>query len=402
MKAVLSVFLFLFLTMEGLFATPVEDFLMALRQSRFRDARYYLEAGGSVDTAVYGGEPVLIIMCREQRVRALRWLLEQGANPDTLSSQGQGPLHLAAKTGNREMAQTLLQWKADINLQTLEGKTPLLEAVNGMHYELAFWLESQGGLIKGGPLFSPLLYEIWERRQHCARGLALKEVRWKHFNFLNTVVHRSYGELKTLLEEGANPDAANPENVSALMMSASLGDAYKGELLLSWGANPYARDTLGLTALWYASYFGNTALMERLMNIPFKDTGSFETLSLENSPLFAAWCSRSYGAMAKLIEHGGLETGEGRKGTSLLHYAAFSGDLRTIRMLADAGASLTKKDREGRNAMDYLILGFELSGDEASYMEEARYLKARGIKPRVLQTLGGCPGLSKFIFSPWN
>ncbi len=400
MRVFLSFCIFLCLSMGGLFATPVEDFLTALRKSRLQDALYYLNAGNSVDDVLYNGEPVLIIMCREQRTRELRWLLEQGADPDVLSARGKSPLYLAAELGNRDMAQTLLQWKADINLQIYEGETALLAAVNGMHHELASWLELRGALIKGGGYASPLLDEIWKRRQHCSRALALNETRWKNFDFLHTVVHGSYKEIETLLDEGGDPEAADTEGVSALMMSAFRENAYPGELLLNRGADPHVKDDLGLNALWYASYFGNISLMEILMSIPEGRSNS-EDIPLEDSPLFAAWCSRSYRAMEKLLNQG-CKAGTGRLGTCLLHYAAFSGDLRTVRMLVNACCDLNAEDREGRNAMDYLILGFELSGNEAAYLEEARYLRNKGIAPHVLQAVTGSPEISRVIFSPWR
>ncbi len=401
MKPVLLSLYMLCLTLAGLHATPLEDFLTNLRESRLQDAMYYLQEGRSVDTAIYKGEPVLIIICREQRERELRWLLEQGATPDTFSSQGESALYLAAKLGNRNMVQTLLQWGADINLRISGGETPLLGAVNGMHHELASWMEGRGALIKGNGFASPLLDEVWKRRQHCAQALALRETRWKHFDFLHAVVHENYKEILSLLDKGANPRAADTEYVSALMMSASRGNSYIGNLLLNRGAHPLKKDALGLSALWYASYFGNLSLMESLIKSPPKGEAPMEVPALEDSPLFAAWSSRSYTAMQKILDYG-LKSGPGRRGAQLLHYAAFSADLRTIRMLFKAGCSLNVKDQEGRNAMDYLILGFELSGNEPAYLEEAQFLKNKGIFPKVSHTVKNSPALSKLIFSPWD
>ena len=383
-----------------LWATPEEDFLSDLRASRLRDASYFLDEH-SPDVQLEDGMQALVLMVRENRIREVRWLVEQGADPNLPGGDGWTPLMQAARQGNRAVVQILLHAGAEINVRLPDGTTALLVAVNHGRRDLAEYLEEEGGRILNGYYDNPLLDEIWSRRQHYAMALSLREHRWKHYNALDTVVNGTYRDLKAYLDGGGNPDAADPDGVTALMMAASLEDGFSGRLLLERGADSESADSKGLTALWYASYMANSALVETLLEDRSADSLGSEPGYLESNPVFGAFCSSSYDVMVRLLEAGIQADQKGRLGCSLVHYAALNGDLRSLRILKDAGVSLREKDDQGLTALDYLIKGYHLGDDETTYMSVATFLKDEGVgvvtEPSVLENVK----LSRIIYSKW-
>ncbi len=69
---------------------------------------------------------------------------------------------------------------------------------------------------------------------------------------MHAVHKRQLGTAKALLDAGANPNAANPNGYTPLMMAAGYGDAAIVRLLLAHGANVRLADSHGATALDYA------------------------------------------------------------------------------------------------------------------------------------------------------
>ena len=387
----------MFLLSSPLWSTPEEDFLSALRSSRLYDAAFFLDAGNPVDKYVEDGKTALIIMCDEQRSHEVRWLVEKGADPDKTDSSGLSPLMHAAGRGDRNILQILIQAGAEVNLQSPEGYTALQYAVNGGWSEASLALEAWGGIIVQPYYNHPMLSEVWTRRQHYSRALSLKETRWKHHDFLEDLMKGNYRDIRRYLDAGYDPDAADTEDLTALMLSASLNDLYISRLLMDNGADPSLKDSMGLDALWYAAFSGNRELVEYLVEKGAAESAPY----LENSPIFAAFISGSHTILEYLLESGWDGSITGRLGTSLIHYAAFNGDLRTLRILKDKGCNLTAVDADGRTAMDYIISGFLLSEEESRFVLPAQWLKDESVPVTTSPDILDNRRLSRIIYSPW-
>jgi len=381
----------------SLWATPEEDFMTDLRESRLQDARFYLEGDHSVDTYVDGEKTALILMCQEERSHEIRWLLEQGADPNKADSEGLTPLMHIAVLGNRDIAQILLLSGAAPNLQSPVGTTALQMAINAGQTSLARFLEDRGGLIIDGYYEHPVLSEIWSRRQHYARALKYLETRWIHYDFLNTLINGDYRALRDMLDHGEDPNSADTEGITALMFAASSPDIFKAELLLDRGADPNLRDSMDLTALWYAAFRDHLSLIDLLLEKGAKDDASY----LESSPLFGAFASGAYPAMEKLLDAGFNPGKTGRLGASLIHYASFQGDLRTLRELKARAVTLNSKDGNGLTALDYLIQGFSLSGNETLFLPAAQFLRDEGVHATLDPSALDNIKLSRIIYSKW-
>ena len=396
MKQTVLIINFLILT-TLLFATPQEDFLLALRQSRLSDASVYLRSGGDIDELIKEGQSPLILMCREERGPVVRWLLEEGADPDMPDRTGITPLMHAARNGSRDITQILLLAGARINLQDFSGNTAMQIAVNHCRWELADYLESRGGRITEGYYEHPVLSEIWSRRQYYREALLLTEKRWPAYPFLKAVRDGDYKGVAAMLEEGSSPGAADSLGVTALMLSASLENRYISSLLLEKGADPEAVDSMGMNALWYAAFQGREELISELLDRELPLQGAY----LEISPLFAAFAGRQYETFQFLLENGADPRQKGRLGASLVHYASFNGDMQILRILDREGVSLKISDGDGKTALDYLIQGFLLSEREEEYLPPARLLKVKKVSYTIDPQVTGSVKLEKIVSSLW-
>jgi len=116
-------------------------------------------------------------------------------------------------------------------------------------------------------------------------------------------------ELKKLLDSGMKPDSKTAQGTTALMLAAR--DANKVKLLVARGADVNARAASGLTALMVASrYRGNSEVVRLLL---------------------------------KKGAHPNTDKGvEVRNEASALFFAVMAGDVEMARVLADAGAKISR------------------------------------------------------------
>ena len=126
--------------------------------------------------------------------------------------------------------------------------------------------------------------------------------------------------VRSSLDQGATPDAVDPDGRTALMMAAYNGHTETAKLLLDRGAKVDALDHMGRTALMYAA-------------------------------------SGPFASMVKLLIARGAapnirDTGEG---FTALMFAAAEGQVEVIKALLSHGADVTIKDKDGDAALDFAV-----------------------------------------------
>lgn len=114
-----------------------------------------------------------------------------------------------------------------------------------------------------------------------------------------------------------------------------------------------ARDTRGSTPLIIATYYNHatavTALLEAGADTEIQDT-------MGNTALMGV-CFKGYTEIAQiLLEHGAHVDAENGNGATALTFAATFGRNDIIHLLLSHGASPLKKDKFGRNPIDYALL----------------------------------------------
>jgi ankyrin repeat protein len=227
-----------------------EDGTTAIHWAAYHDdvalARELVAAGASVDVVNEYGSTPLAEAAANGNSAMIALLLDAGADVERANADGQTALMIVARTNELEAARLLLEAGADVNrAETWRGQTPLMWAA----------AQSQPGMIR-------LLIE---------HG-ALPDVRsmaneWRQVSAETRRMYRPTGGLSpllfaaregcadcvaALLDGGANPDFANPKNVTPLIMALDNAHMDAARVLIEAGANVNKWDWWGRSALWAA------------------------------------------------------------------------------------------------------------------------------------------------------
>ena len=248
-------------------------------------------------------------------------------------------LMYAARQGSLGAARVLAEAHADMNLADPDGATALVLAIINSHYDTAALLiekgadpnlaDSTGMAALYAAVDVNTLGEVYGRpgRQFADERTALDVIQ-------------------LLLQHGANPNAQlnsptlfrahtpGDGNLAAgstpLMRAAKNGDAPAMRLLLDHGADPSIAQRSGVTALMLAAGLG------RGLGVFAKD---FAT-----EPEMLA-------AVKVLLDRHVDVNAANDKGQTALHFAAMASD-PIVKVLAENGARLDAKDKQGRTPLD--------------------------------------------------
>jgi ankyrin len=250
------------------------------------------------------------------------------------------PLMYAAREGAVEATRALADSGADLNLIDPEGTTALVRAIVNFHYDVAGVLLEKGAdpNIADSSAMAPL-YAVAEMN---TIGEIYGRPQRKPTDALD-----AWALAKLLLARGARPNATlraptiqknhTPgegtlgAGATPLMRAAKGGDHRMMRLLLDGGADPALAQRNGTTALMIASGLG-------------RGVGAFQRdVGTEDDMVQSA---------RLLIERGVDVNAATDAGQTAMHVAVRLSD-PLVRLLADRGARVDIKDRQGRTPLDY-------------------------------------------------
>jgi hypothetical protein len=207
--------------------------------------RYGLNVNG-----IPGGVPPLVYMMTWARSsEGPYWLLEHGADPNLVwGDAGEAPLHVAARRWSLEMTEKLVGHGADVTRPRADGATAHTLAEMFGNHDIAQWLLAHGAKDELSPLEH--FVAACARADRTAADAMLQEnpaLRTNLRNDHHLMLHRpaesgNAAVLETMLQCGFDPNAKDPQNVTALHRAAMAGYADAVRVLLAHSADVRALD----------------------------------------------------------------------------------------------------------------------------------------------------------------
>ena len=330
-------------------ATPEgETVLMTAARTGKPDAlKVLVTHGANVNaTEKWQGQTALMWAAAENNAAAIRVLMEAGADPNIHSNVWNFPeyryetngmavfqlprggwtaLMYAARQNAKEAAAALADLKADLNAVDADGTTALHLAIINVHYDLASLLLKKGAdpNIPDVTGMTPLYAAVDMRSP--AGMMTRPNPKISGQDELDAL-----SIIRVLLEHGANGNIALKKPIIGRHNNL-IGDTSLGE-----GATPLAR----------AAKTNDHPVLRLLL-----EHGADPTLTLKDRTTTTMIAS-SVEAIQLLVEHGVDVNAFNTNGQTLLHNAAARGANPIIKYLAQAGAKLDRKDKQGRMPLD--------------------------------------------------
>jgi ankyrin repeat protein len=202
----------------------------------------------------------LLREARQGHVGTVRVLLAGGADPNVADENGWTPLIHAADIGNADVVEELLLRKAHVDSKTRKGSTALTIAVLRRRIDIVRKLLAAGAdvnlrneagdspiliaakfelvtvVVHPGPLvLVPPTGSLMARPQPAARREA-------------TIRNQEPELVELLIDAGADPNSADGDGLTPLMLAAARGQRDLVQVLLKRGADIDAKASYGITA----------------------------------------------------------------------------------------------------------------------------------------------------------
>jgi ankyrin repeat protein len=255
-------------------------------------------------------------------------------------SGGLTVLHFAGRDGNLAMTRMLVEAGADLERPAGNGTRPLVTAIINNHIELALYLLDKGA--------DPNAPDDFYKRTPLFAAVEMRNPDFTRDTPTPIADTRDPMDLiKALLNRGANPNAqvnttpfrgfyqvsanwVNFDGQTAFIRAALNGDVTLMRLLLEHGADPSIKTYEGSSALMAASGLNWVVA---------------QTYSRSEDEYLEA---------AKLcLEKGNDVNAVNNQGFTAMHGATNRGFDKMVQLLADRGAMLDVKDKQGRTPMAF-------------------------------------------------
>ena len=308
------------------------------------------------------GETALMWAAAENHPQAIQTLIEFGADKNARSTVlnlkpfqwvtsgmvstslprgGWTPLMYAARQNGAEAARALADAGADLNATDPDGTTALVFAILNAHFDLAAMLLDKGA--DPNVADETGMAALYAAVDMHTLGAMLSRPSPKLEDALT-----SADLVKRLLDHGANPnarlkkpvigrhhdggDASLSEGTTPLMRAAKTNDIPVMKMLLDAGANPSLTQKDHTTVVMIAAAGGARAGAYATA-FPVTEEGAIEVIKL-------------------CMERGADINAFNSNGLTALHRAAARGANKLVRFLAENGAKLDMRDKQGRTPLD--------------------------------------------------
>lgn len=276
-NAVLSVIAAALFVMDARADSPLADLIQA---GDTRAALELLRAGTDVNAPQNDGTTPLHWAVYQVDEALVSELLRREANPNTINNFGSAPLSEAARLANQKMVEMLLDAGANPQVANADGQTPLMLAALNGSVEIVRALVKKGADVNATEQWtgqSALMWAAARNHPDVAEFLieqgAEVNARATYFDWSSQMTSEPRGQyrpaggltpllfaarsgcqscVKSLIENGADPNLPSPEGVTPLIVAIENFEFGIANYLLDHGANPHSFDWWGRTPLYMA------------------------------------------------------------------------------------------------------------------------------------------------------
>lgn len=307
-----------------------------------------------------GDTPILAMMKSRNRPRlgntrlaALEQLVAAGADVNVLDASGDTPLCVACAHRSPAEVRLLVAAGADVNTPDSEGKSPLSIALGGLRVNVVRMLRNAGGEL------SPST----ESDTFCLQ-----------------VATGDVSQAEASLQRGVSPDTRTATGIHCLHLAIHALDAEMVELLMRYGADPWALDESRRdTPLIHAVRRGSVEIVRIMRSQPgLKDADASEQARLLEDALRYGHASLArflvdYGASPDYISPG--------SGMRLIDYALYRAIQRQLPEMVELAIELGA-DVNSDGSEIQMISPLHCAADELCCIDENKSAKASCDEPR--------------------
>jgi ankyrin repeat protein len=212
---------------------------------------------------------------------------------------------------------------------------------------------------------------------------------------LEAAANGSIRDIEELLENGGDPDTADENGRTLIMLATEAGHADVLQSLLAAGANPNLKGTKGESAIELAVRSGDEGMVGMLLDNGAKTSGN------DNSGLTALMLGVRLGypqIVRRLLEAGADVNASGSGGQSALALAAASDRLDLAKQLLDRGANPNVRTETGTVLTDAVAAGnAPLAKALISRGADIRACDSEGRSAMAIATASGNKAIAELI-----
>jgi len=358
-------------------STPLID---AVKSGDREAIRALLKNRADVNAPEADGTTALHWAVQANDVASVQALLRAGAKANVANRNGITPLSLAALNGTRDVVEALIEAGADVNARLPQGQTALMMAARAGHVDALNVLLSRGADVNAREQVLGESALTWAAAEDHADAIKVLVARGADVNGRSNPLkfpQEEYGDgksgrltvlpkgnwvplmyaarqnastaLKALAESGANLNATDPDNMTALNLAIINAHYDAAAVLLDLGADPNIGDVTGMTPL-YAAVDLNTFADTPGRPTP-KRSGKLDAVDIVKALLdHGANANATLTAPILVRVH---DRGDGTLGAGAtpLMRAAKKADVETIRVLLAHGADPKLRTKAGTEAL---------------------------------------------------